>query len=248
LLVSNEPAEVVAAYVKQHDMPFPVGVDDEQKTYADYAIGKVQLPHAYLIGMDGSVVWEGNPDWKAEYGSYLDEPLGELVQKSRLADLIAARAQLEAADKAFASGDFQTAATNWRAVVALGIVHPSVTRAKHGLERCEDECKVRTERANALAEQRRVLEAVQKLDEIGTAFDGFDSVGAARKSRETISKTKGYQTAKGLDNLLKSAEHSLAIKKPDAARETIDKVTAKLDATSDPSLRERADALLAKIH
>jgi tetratricopeptide (TPR) repeat protein len=247
LLVSNEPAEVVAAYVKQHDIPFPVGVDDEQKTYADYAIGKVQLPHAYLIGLDGSVVWEGNPDWKTEYGSYLDEPLGDLVQKSRLTDLIAARAQLETADKAFASGDFQAAATSWRAVVALGVVHPSVTRAKHGLERCEAECLARTAHANELAQQRRVLEAVQMLDEIGTAFDGFDSVAAARKARETLVKTTPYLTAKGLDNLLKSAEHSLAIKKPDAARETIDKVVSKLDATSDPSLRERADALRSKL-
>jgi tetratricopeptide (TPR) repeat protein len=247
LLVSNEPKEVVAAYVAANPVPFPIGLDDEHKTYADYAIGKVHLPHAYLIGIDGNVVWEGNPDWKEEYGTYLDEPLLELATRTKLEALMAARAKLDEAESAFARGDFKTAGATWRAIVAIDVVHPTVIYAKAGLVRCEEACKARIAKAEALVKEGRVLQAAALLDETSTAFAGFDSVPAAGTAREKLVKGKAYQTAKGVDNLLAAAQKSLDAKKPDAARETLDKAVQKIDAQSDPSLKERADALRARL-
>jgi tetratricopeptide (TPR) repeat protein/peroxiredoxin len=247
ILVSNEPADKVREFVNKNPVPFPIAIDLEQKTYGDYAIPKVQLPHAYLIGPDGRVVWEGNPDYKAEYGTYLDEPTAELVVKSHVKELREAGPALARADEAFARGEFKTAVEVWRPIAALEVPNERVVRAQRGLARCEAEARARVARAQAFVGEKRLLQAARLYEETAQAFAGFEPGDAARKACDGLVKTKAYITAKGQENLLKSAEKSVAAKKPDAARATLESLMGKLAADSDPSLRERADALLSSL-
>lgn len=243
VLVSNESREIVEAFVREQSVPFPVVLDDAHKTYADYAIAKVQLPHAYILGLDGRVVWEGNPDWKAEFGSYLDEPLADLSKTAHLSELQASKPKLEWADAAFARGEFKAAGDLYRAIAAIDVAHPLVLSAKAGIVRCDTEGRLRIARAKSLADERRVLQGAALLDETSAGFAGLDSGAEAKKAFDALVKTKAFTTARGLDTLLKSVEKNVAAKKLDAARTTLATLLAKLDAASDPSLRERADAV-----
>ncbi|MDZ4774516.1 MAG: tetratricopeptide repeat protein [Planctomycetota bacterium] len=247
VLVSNEPGEKVREYVKANPVAFPIAIDDQHKTYGDYAISKVQLPHVKLIGADGRVVWEGNPDYKSEFGSYLDEPMAELVAKSRLKELLDATPALERADEAFRRGNFKAAADEWRKVAAIETPNERVLRAKRGLARIEDESRARLEKAEALAKEKRVLQAAKVYEEASTALAGFELGDTAKQALAALVKSKLYVMAKGIDNLLKSAEKNVAAKKFDEARATLERVTSKLTADSDPSLQERVDVLTAQM-
>ncbi len=248
ILVSNEPVEKVREFVQTRPIALPIAIDDEHKTFADYAIAKVQLPHAYLIGADGRVVWEGNPDYKAEFGTYLDEPTAELVTKSRLSELMQAGPALDRADEAFGRGEFKTAAETWRTVAAIDSPNERVLRAKRGLARCEEEGRTRLASGQAFAAEKRVLQAARVFEEASTALAGFEPGEKAKKEYDALVKSKAYVNAKGLENLLKSAEKSAAAKKPDAARATLETLSGKLGPDSDPSLKERLDALLSSLH
>jgi hypothetical protein len=247
ILVSNEPADKVREFVKEHPVPFPIAIDLEQKTYGDYAIAKVQLPHAYLIGADGRVAWEGNPDYKEQYGTYLDEPTAELVLKSHFKELLDAGPVLDRADEAFGRGDFKTAAEAWRPIAALDVPNERVVRARNGLAKCEAEGRARIDRAQAFASEKRVLQAAKLYEETSLSFAGFELAAEAKRAFDSLVKTKAFISAKGLENLLKSAEKSAAAKKLDAARSTLDTLLGKLLPDSDPSLKERIETLLASL-
>lgn len=247
VLVSNEPAEKVRAFVAKNPVPFPIAIDEQHKTYADYALPVVHLPHAKLLGLDGRVAWEGNPDYKPEYGTYLDEPVADLVAKSHLKELLAARPTLDAADAAFAAGDFAAAAKIWRPIVALDVPNEGVIRARRGLLRIDAEGAARLARARSLALEKRVLQAALQFEETARLFAGFGIADEAKQAHAALVKSKGFVAQRGLEGLLKSAERSAAAKKPDAARETLEKLFSKLEPNSDPSLRERAEALRAKL-
>ncbi|MBL8857530.1 MAG: tetratricopeptide repeat protein [Planctomycetes bacterium] len=247
ILVTNEPRTKVEEFLRDTPVPFPIAIDDAHQTFGDYAIAKVHLPHAYLIGLDGRVVWEGNPDYKPEFGTYLDEPTADLVLKNHLAELkLAESALVEAAD-AVSRGDYSRAAALWRPIAALDVANERVTRAKRGLSRLEAEGRTRIARAEAWVNERRVLQAAALLEDTSTALAGFASGDAARVALETLVKSKAYTSQRGLENLLKSAEKNAAAKRADSARSTLESLLNKLGPDSDPSLKERAEALLATL-
>lgn len=56
--VTNEDENIVKAFVKEHRMTFPVGIDKEDRTMTTYGI--LSIPTAFLIDGTGKVVWEGH--------------------------------------------------------------------------------------------------------------------------------------------------------------------------------------------
>src|SRR5262245_56720586 len=57
--LSSEGASVVEKFAKEKSATYPIGIDGGGKTTRAY--GVTGLPHAYLLGVDGRVVWEGHP-------------------------------------------------------------------------------------------------------------------------------------------------------------------------------------------
>lgn len=63
--VSDEKPETVKPFVKKmgDQMDYTVAVDDGRKTFKSYmqAYGQRGIPHAFIVGKDGKVVWHGHP-------------------------------------------------------------------------------------------------------------------------------------------------------------------------------------------
>ncbi len=56
--VTNEDEETVKAFVKEHRMTFPVGIDQDDRTMTTYGIRGI--PTAFLIDATGKMIWEGH--------------------------------------------------------------------------------------------------------------------------------------------------------------------------------------------
>jgi hypothetical protein len=244
LLLSNEKKEDLEAWAKEHAPPFPIGYDASGALYKAYAIDKVQLPHAKLIGLVGRVAWEGNPDWKAEYGSYLDEPLADLVKRARLPELRAAQGRVAEARAAEARGELGAAARVYREVAAIDAPHPVVAAAKAALDALEERARGDVARAEALVKQGRVLQAARVLERASASYEGLDGATAAKGALERVKASAAYKKARPIENRLASAERSLEAGKAGDARESLEGTLAKLEEGSDPGLRERAEWLL----
>jgi len=196
--------EAIQAWLAGHPVSFPIAYDYEQQLYQDYAIAKLQLPHAKLIGLDGSVVWEGNPDYKAEYGSYLDEPLADLVAKSKLAELRQAQKSVADAEAALQRGDFSAAITLFQPVSKIEAVHPAVAAARDGLARIESEADRRIGESDAFAKDGRLLQAAKVLEEVVSKFTGIAAGEKAKRALEKLSAGSPYKNAKKLDNRVRA--------------------------------------------
>jgi tetratricopeptide (TPR) repeat protein/peroxiredoxin len=243
LLLSNEKQETLEAWAKEHPFRYPVCFDWSQKLYKAYAIKEVELPHAKLIGMDGLVVWEGNPDWKEEYGSYLEEPLADLVKHGRLAELLTAREKLAECEARLAKGEREGLAAELQTIVALGVEHPAVARAKVLIGRIELEAAGALEAAEASVKEGRWIQALVALESTAKRFAPLAQAHEAQKRAEKHLKESGYLNAKKLENRLRIAERYLAAGKVADARASFDVTLAKVDAASDPWLAERCKFL-----
>lgn len=234
LLLSNEKPEVVEAFVKEKQLRFAVSHDWSQRLYKAYAIDKVQLPHAKLIGIDGSVAWEGNPDYKAAYGSYLDEPLETLITRSKLAELKAAGQQLEEARTKYSSGDLPGAIALYSAIANLGVEHPRVAIARGKLSGLEAAAAGLFEDAQAKLAARRLLEGLHALEGIVRDFSPLPPAIEAKALLEKRSKESVVVKARQLETRLRGIEKLLSAGTLDKALAGAQAVLAKLDASSDP--------------
>ncbi len=239
LLCSNQKKETLEAWAKDHPFRYPVCFDWSQQLYKAYAIDKLQLPHAKLLGMDGLVAWEGNPDWKAEFGSYLEEPLAAIVKNGRLAELGPARDKLAECEARIAKGEREGLAADLQSIVALGVEHPAVARAKVLITRLELEAASALDAAEARVKEGRWIQGVAALEAASKRFAPLAQAAEAKKHAEKRVKESGYQNAKKLENRLRIAERYLAAGKVADAKESFDVTLAKLDAASDPWLAER---------
>jgi len=57
--VSPEDPETVKPFVRENEMTYTIGLDDNKQTV--HAYGIKSIPMAYLIGRDGKVIWQGRP-------------------------------------------------------------------------------------------------------------------------------------------------------------------------------------------
>ncbi|MHC4892057.1 MAG: hypothetical protein ACYTFV_01595 [Planctomycetota bacterium] len=98
-VVSPNDSETIEAYLEQNRFPGSIAVDDREgysigTTFETFSIDQFNLPRVLILDLDGRVVWEGDPGfsinagWDPSVGSYVDEPLAELIKRRRLDELI----------------------------------------------------------------------------------------------------------------------------------------------------------------
>ena len=243
LLLCNQKKETLEAWAKDHPFRYPVCYDWSQKLYKAYAIDRLQLPHAKLIGLDGLVAWEGNPDWKAEFGSYVEEPLAAIVKNGRLAELGAAREKLAECEARMAKGEREGLPADLQSIVALGVEHPAVARAKVLIGRIELEAASALEAADARIKEGRWIQGLAALDAAGKRFAPLAQSAEAMKRAEKRAKESGCQAARKLETRLRIAERHLAAGRLADAKESLDVTVGKLEPGSDPWLAERCKFL-----
>ncbi len=246
LFVDNEPPEVLAAWLAERPNPWPVGSGYGQEAYEDYAIADatVQLPRVLVIGSDGRVAWEGNPDYHPDFGTYVDQPLAELVEREELTSLLAARADEEAAEAAWLAGRYAEAGRLWRPIAAIENAGAAVVvRARAGIERLALLAADRLDTARSLESEGRRLQAMDVLRRAAHEFASTAGGEAAEQAAGELAESKGYRAALRVANRLVRAERGLA-GEVEALRGALEKVLARAEPTDDPWVAERVQWLL----
>ncbi len=247
LLVSDDKPEDLEAYLKENPVSFPIGLNHVHKAFDDYAIPKLRLPNAKLIDLDGKVIWEGNPEYSAEFGTFLDEPLADLVEKQSLNKIADAKKALEDAQTALAQNEFAKAFELASGVAKLAVEHPRIQAARSFVESLEREAAQRLARADELAAGGRMLQSVRALEAVLRDFPKCKAALEAKATSEKRTKSKDYQAAKALETKLKQLENYLRNDKLEVARKTLEGLVAKVDDKTDPSIKERVDWIVAEI-
>ena len=243
LLVSNEEVPVVEAWATTQPLPCAVVCDPSNRIYTDYAVAKVGLPHAKLLGVDGRVVWEGNPDWKQEHGSYLDEPLARLLESSAWSVLRQGEATVAQAVALHAKGDVRAALALLEPLQRMEVEHPAVAQAQALRSQYDAECAALLVRAAALRTEGRVLAAGRELTRAVEQYSGLDNAARASTQLNELQANKAYKAAQRDLKKVEAAEKQHAAGKLDAAREAAQALLTKWDAQADPELLERAKVL-----
>ncbi len=249
LFIDNEPPETLEAWLAERPNPWPVGSGYGQEAYEDYAIADptVQLPRVLVIASDGTVAWEGNPDFHPDFGTYVDQPLAELVEREGLGRLSAARAPEAAAQRAWVAGRYAEAAGLWGPIAAFERTNAAVVaRARAGLERLEVLAADRVDAARAFEADGRLLQAMAALQGAANDFVGMRGGVAAARAIEELGASQAYRAALKVGNRLTRAERGLS---GDVAelREALEKVLARSGVADDPWVEERCRWLITAL-
>ena len=59
--ISNESFEAVKEFVKEAGFTYNVGIDDDSYTTKLYMDGIQGIPHAFIVGKEGKILWKGHP-------------------------------------------------------------------------------------------------------------------------------------------------------------------------------------------
>jgi len=122
--VSNETADIVKPFVAQMDeqkkMEYAVAVDREGQVWKGYmdAFGVQGIPHAFIVGKDGTLVWHGHP--MASMDEVLEEVVNDRFDAVAYAAKQAAREKEEARVLALYKSYFTTVDTNSGEAAAIG--------------------------------------------------------------------------------------------------------------------------------
>ena len=76
---SQDTLDALKAEVDHLKLPFPVLWDKDGKTVEAYKVEA--MPAAYLIGVDGTVVWEGHPSAKPSEADKLEAKIKAELEK-----------------------------------------------------------------------------------------------------------------------------------------------------------------------
>jgi hypothetical protein len=94
-VASHVDGPALGAYLAEHPFPGSVGLDSmggggPGVVFTRYAVPKFNLPRLLLLDIDHRVVWEGDPGfligrpYQSGQASYVDDPLGELIERRKL--------------------------------------------------------------------------------------------------------------------------------------------------------------------
>ncbi len=224
-VVAAEDEDAVGEYLKQHPIPGAIALDNRPPdvygvglTFEEYSILRFKLPRVILIGVDGKVAWEGDPGFSSNakpappYDSYVDVPMTELIERSKLVEVADWRKAWEGRGiKALRRGDLETAVPLLQAARDLGDVpFADVGRAVAKLDALEAALLDPTEIV-------ATIEAVEAGPCISVLKDWAKMMESPFSKRHTRSmKGAAKAGAKGWKAALKEATKAAKSKKDEA--------------------------------
>lgn len=160
------------------------------------------LPFAYVIGVDGTVVFEGRGDYhaavKAEMAKIKYPGLGKLeVAKG-----------LEKAAGNFVAKAYAKAIEDCNGIIEKAKDEAAVEDAKFIIERCNAEGAKLRARADKAKEEKRYLDAFADLETLSSGFKGMELGDAAAAEIKELKKDKEVKrevdAANNLNKLMES--------------------------------------------
>lgn len=165
------------------------------------------LPFAYVIGVDGTVVFEGRGDYhaavKAEMAKIKYPGLGKLdVAKG-----------LEKAAGNFVAKAYSKAIDDCNSVIEKGKDEAAIEDAKFIIERCNAEGAKLRARVDKAKEEKRYLEAFADLETLSSGFKGMElGDNAANEIKELKKDKEVKKEVDAANNLIKLRENVAKMK------------------------------------
>ncbi len=236
---SIEDREVFDGYLDRRPFPGSVALDRTGvglgETFDDYAIELFNLPRVILLDIDGRVVWEGDPGfragsrWTPGTPTFLDAPLEELIDRRKLrelsswrdewsnvavpamheADLARARPVLEAAARFEAKGDSDVFDAQSRlSAVQSTLEALDVTIASFERDGCAPALAVLLDWATAIGFDidRRTSKSVKALARGPAAVDWEDLLGHLKSHPRRVKRDGEEVALRELMNHLEKRE------------------------------------------
>jgi hypothetical protein len=230
--ISDEGPAVVQKFVKDGKLGYPIGVDPGGKTKRAFGVGGI--PQAFLVNVDGRVIWEGHPGG-GEYENLLKQ---ELVQTNTYVPPKELHASLKQAVAKAKDGQFAEAIKLARGAEAAG------DDAKVLIDGITAKAKARLARAQKLNEaEGRTYEALQMLQDLAKRYAGLEEATTAKTLSEQWTKDKAMAEAISVSQTFFEAERAEANGQAAGARAKYLSVAKATSHKLAAKAKERAQAI-----
>lgn len=200
LALSDEGPAVVERFVKDQKLTYPIGVDPGGKTKRSYGVRGI--PQAFLINVDGRVIWEGHPGDPSAYQKQLE---AELIHASTYVPPKPLHAGLQKALDKAKTGEFAEAIKLARAAEAAGDDRNVL------LEGLGAKAKARLARAKGLHEDEgRTYEAQLIFQDLATRYAGLPEADEAKALLDQWKKDKAIGQSLAVSQSFYEAEEAEA--------------------------------------
>lgn len=164
--------------------------------------GNGGLPFAYVIGVDGTVVFEGRGDYHAAIKAELAK-----IKYPGLGKLEVAKG-LEKAAQNFVAKAYNKAIEECNKTIEKGKDEAAVADAQFIIERCNAEGAKLRARADKAKEEKRYLDAFADLETLSNGFKGLENGDAAATELKELKKDKDVKReVDAANNLIKLMEN-----------------------------------------
>lgn len=172
------------SFMEKHRLTFP----QTMRSGSDFSgyKGKSGLPYAFVVGVDGTVAWEGRSGYKNVIHEELKKVLYPGLGKREISKPLVKSARLFAMRKFAKSFD---AATKELAKAEKADASDIAIEARYILGRIESVATKRHAAAESAKSQREFFEAYRLYKEIAAQFSGHEVGTAAKAAYKEMDKT-----------------------------------------------------------
>ncbi|MFT5049504.1 MAG: hypothetical protein ACI8QZ_000897 [Chlamydiales bacterium] len=179
--VTNEPKSLVTKHVESKGMEFPIAI---VKTNEESAFGIRGFPSAFLLDVDGTILWKGHPGkFEREFTrKRLDEALGKTSTLPPLPDKLAASVKKYLNDRAFGKA--------YNAVTRSLAREPENVELSLFVESIEGLVRTRVEAAAKANDAGEYGRAFGLYSSVIDGFDGVPGCDEAEQARTHLGRDK----------------------------------------------------------
>jgi len=241
--LTAESESKAAPFIKRAGYTFPVALDDRRKTSKAYGIR--WIPHTFLIGADGKIIWDGNPlVAKDKLDKMVEDALKKALPDMPEEEILATpfnlklnaadyKGMLKQAANSAANGHYSSAIRTLQRLLEKKKVEESEKQAASGmLSRIGQHGRLLLEKGKLLLKRREFAEAYDWLRRISRAFGKYDPGPQAKKFLKDNFKGEKILNEVAADRLLTKAKELLNKGKEEEAEKVIEKIKSRYPETA----------------
>ncbi len=206
MAISPEARATLDEYGKKNGITYPVGIDPSGSVSRSYP-GR-GIPRSFLVGADGTVVWEGHP---LNLTSAIVEEQLQKVWLFKLRDVVPALAEAKKAYEALAFGKAHKSAK--AALDKKEVSEEVAADARYIVEEVEKTANDTLALVDKLVAQHQYAMAVAKLEEMAKRFEGMDFQKTALDKKQELEADKEIKRELDAAKYLKAIREKIAAAK-----------------------------------
>ena len=241
--LTAESESRVAPFIKQAGYTFPIALEDRRKTRKAYGIR--WIPHTFLIGADGKIIWDGNPlGAKDKLDKMVEDALKKALPDISEKEILATpfNLKLNAADykgllkqaaNSAANGHYSSAIrTLQRLLKKKNAEELEKQVASDMLSKIAQHGHLLFEKGKLLLKHKEFAKAYDWLRRISSAFGKYDPGPQAKEFLKDNFKGEKILNEVAADRLLTEAKELLNKGKEEEAEKVIEKIRSRYPETA----------------